>query len=517
LTIHHSPFTLHHPPPQFPVLRFIILVTLFKGLLAFVLELGNDEAYYRLYAQKLQWNYFDHPPMVAYWIRLFTLDLKLEHIEGFLRMGSLFASAAATWLMYRTVSFIHSEKAGWFAAVLYQSSFYSAITAGLFILPDAPQMLFWTGSMYLITRILKDENRWSWWMLFGLVSGLCMLSKAHGIFLWLGMGGYILFFKRNWLKKPQIYLALLLTIILLSPVLIWNLQHDFITWKSHSQRFRLGDVGLHFSSFLSQLGSQAGFNNPVVVGLIIISLVHSFQKRIQYNVLLIFNITGLSLALVVLMVSLFMPVTMPHWSGPAFVSLMPLAAIRLSEIRTSFFPGLLRFSLAICLLGFLGYAAVVQYFPGTWGEKENAKLGQKDLSLDMYGWEEAGNWFIKQRKADIEQGLVSKENPVVTSLWWGAHIEYYFCLPSGINMVGLGKPGQVGVYLWLNAARLKHVDMNQAYCIIPSDDAYGPPTNYYHSVEKLHELRVLRNGKPAKFFYVYLLKGLKKEVPIAGS
>ena len=512
MTIDHSP-----QPHQFPILRFIILVTLFKGVLAFVLDLGNDEAYYRLYAQKLRWNYFDHPPMVAYWIRLFTLDLKLEHIEGFLRMGSLFASAAATWLMYQTVSVIHSKQAGWFAAVLYQSSFYSAITAGLFILPDAPQMLFWTGSMYLITRISYDENKWTWWILFGLVSGLCILSKAHGIFLWLGMSGYILFFKRTWLQKPQFYLALLLTIILLCPVLIWNLQHDFITWESHSHRFRAGDPGLHFSSFFGQLGSQAGFNNPVVVGLIIVSLVHWFRQRIQRGVLLIFNCTGLSLALVILLVSLFMPVTMPHWSGPAFVSLMPLAAIRLTELRHSVFPGVLRIGLAVCLVGFLGYAAIIQYYPGTWGEKENEKLGRNDLSLDMYGWEEAGRWFVQQRKADIENGLVRKGNPVVTSLWWGAHIEYYFCLPAGIPMIGLGEPKQVGVYQWLNGERLQDSDMNQAYCIIPSDDAYGPPANYYSSIEKLHELRITRNGKPAKIFYVYLLKGLRKKVPIADS
>ena len=84
-------------------------------------------------------------------------------------------------------------------------------------------------------------------------------------------------------------------------------------------------------------------------------------------------------------------------------------------------------------------------------------------------------------------------------------------------MIGLGEPKQVGVYQWLNGERLQGLDMNQAYCIIPSDDAYGPPANYYSSIEKLHELRITRNGKPAKIFYVYLLKGLRKKVPIADS
>jgi len=44
-------------------------------LVAYSLELGNDEVYYQTYAQHLQWNYFDHPPMVALLIRLSTINL----------------------------------------------------------------------------------------------------------------------------------------------------------------------------------------------------------------------------------------------------------------------------------------------------------------------------------------------------------------------------------------------------------------------------------------------------------
>ena len=49
------------------------------GVLLFVrlwldghLELMYNEAYYALWAQNLAWGYFDHPPMVAVWIRSST-------------------------------------------------------------------------------------------------------------------------------------------------------------------------------------------------------------------------------------------------------------------------------------------------------------------------------------------------------------------------------------------------------------------------------------------------------------
>ncbi len=53
----------------------IILSSLLRIWVAASLELGNDEVYYQTYAQHLQWNYFDHPPMVAVLIRLFTFNL----------------------------------------------------------------------------------------------------------------------------------------------------------------------------------------------------------------------------------------------------------------------------------------------------------------------------------------------------------------------------------------------------------------------------------------------------------
>lgn len=69
---------------------FLILVFFIVRLaVASVVELGTDEAYYWLYTQYLQWNYFDHPPMVALWGRLFTFNQSLEGQEAFVRLSSI--------------------------------------------------------------------------------------------------------------------------------------------------------------------------------------------------------------------------------------------------------------------------------------------------------------------------------------------------------------------------------------------------------------------------------------------
>src|SRR5687768_610545 len=61
-------------------LAIIIGFAIIRCFIAFSMELGTDEAYYWLYSQDIKWNYYDHPPMIAIWIRLFTVNLLLQDI-----------------------------------------------------------------------------------------------------------------------------------------------------------------------------------------------------------------------------------------------------------------------------------------------------------------------------------------------------------------------------------------------------------------------------------------------------
>ena len=50
----------------------LIALTLLRLVIAAVLPLIPDEAYYWIWSRHLQTGYFDHPPMVAVWIRAGT-------------------------------------------------------------------------------------------------------------------------------------------------------------------------------------------------------------------------------------------------------------------------------------------------------------------------------------------------------------------------------------------------------------------------------------------------------------
>lgn len=486
---------------------------IFKLILAFTLELGNDEAYYWLYNKKLYWNYFDHPPLVAVWTRLFTLGGLLPDTEGCLRIGSVIASSLATFFMYQTVTALHSPRAGFFAACLYNASFYAGLTAGLYLMPDAPQMVFWTFSMWMLARItLKEGNRVAW-ILFGLAAGLCIMSKVHGVFLWIGLGSYALFYRRKWLTKPDIYIAALITLAVASPILAWNLEYDFATFKFHSKRVTIEETSLEFN-FLKELLAQFYFNNPFNFVLACWGLFALWRrKHMRSPALTIFNFSGLPLAGLLLLISFFRDTTLPHWSGPAFVALIPLCAVQLASVsKKRYLPVAARFALGAFIAVLLGWTGMVHFYPGTSGSGNREEFGKGDISLDLFGWTEAAGQFHQLYQKEVSLGLMPPGTPLVCTYWWGAHVEYYFGRPFGITMLGLGPMKEVRHYLWMNA-RSPQANFDSAYCIMPADENYALPQAFYQHIKLITTITIPRGGKPAHLFRVYRLTGYKGTWP----
>jgi 4-amino-4-deoxy-L-arabinose transferase-like glycosyltransferase len=493
------------------VLWLILAMSLFKCFFAFTLELGNDEAYYWLFSQYLQWNYFDHPPMVAVWIRLFTGNLLLEQYEGFIRMGSIVGSALASWFIFKAVALIHSERAGWFGACLYHASFYAGITAGLYILPDSPQMVFWTFSMWMVARIIVNDQSWMNWILFGIGAGLCIMSKVHGVFLWTGMGLYVLFQRNKWFANPRIYISFLVTLLIISPIFLWNLKYDFITYRFHSERVALETFKLTTKNVYKELLNQLSLNNSFNVALMIFGLIAWRKRQLKrFRALAVYNLIGIPLALLLLFITLFRNTVLPHWSGPAYVSLLPLAAVYLAERNSKAFPKILGWALAIFILGLTAMWLIIKFLPGTYGNQTEYNLGRKDLTLDMYGWTEGGKQFQTLYKKDIQGGLMPAGAPLVSSDWGIAHTEYYFARQLGMRTICFGEPEAIHEYLWINQWRAQGARLDSAYCITSSTKPFFVPWRYYDRRQLAGTLEISRSGKPAQRFYVFRLTGLKK-------
>lgn len=507
-------------------LLLIAISTLVRLLVGSVLELGSSEVYYWAYSLHLQWNYFDHPPMVAWLIRLTTANLLL-HQELFVRLGAIISSAICTWLIFKIGMAVNNLQTGWFAALLYTSSLYSSIIAGTFILPDSPQMVFWLAGILLLIRIshasdYDQKSTWHW-CLFGIFSGLCIMSKVHGIFLWFGVVLYALLVKRSWLKYRGIYLSAVITLIIISPIIIWNLQNNFISYKFHSSRVTLTGVGIHIKGFIREFIAVILITNPVNFFLTCSSLVWAFRKKILADKrdvqLLLF--CSLPLIVILLFVSLFRE-TLPHWPGPAYSCLLVLPAMKLTSAmkwKMSDIPNNIKWALTFMLLMVISAILITNYYPGTISEqKDGLNIGKGDLTLDMYGWEEAGQKFDSLYRSDIANKIMPYGAPIIVTHWFpAAHIDYYIATRTMQQTLGMGSILDLHQYYWMNKYKKQLKKGDAAYFIVSSNlfnyKTFDMVMNSFMRYEMPLVIPELRGGIICKQLYVFRLIGYTMNRP----
>lgn len=496
------------------IASLILVATIIRFIIALTIDLGNDEAYYITYARHLQWNYFDHPPFVALLIKLTSLNLTLTS-DFFIRLGPILLATINTYFIYAIAKKVKDEKSGIIAAVLYSASIYSSIIAGVFILPDAPQLFFWMGSIYFLINIVHPENKSLpkkyYLLLFGLCTGFCIMSKVQGVFLWFGYGLYVLFFDRKTLTNGYFYVAILITAAIISPILFWNIYNNFITYNFHSKRVAINSA-INFNSFIREFFGGMLYNNPINYFLIVCSLIACWKNKIAIAVPHIRILLFLSLPLIggLLFISLFRE-TLPHWSGPGYTTLIILTSCYLSEAKTKL-QKLIPYSLyLITVISFLGIL-LIRFYPGTLGDKTAITLGGKDATLDMYDWNYFKTEFEKIHQSDIATAQ-TKTNFIVNNKWFpGAHIDNYIAQPLKMDFVAIGKLEDIHTYHWLNQYRKPLQKGGDAYFITVSNNYSDPNLIYASQFEKINKPRIIkqyRSGREVRNLYVYLMQDYK--------
>ncbi len=497
-----------------------------RGVLAALLEFGNDEVYYWTYALYPDWSHFDHPPMVGWMIQLFSLNLLFDS-EFFIRLASVVFMTIDTYIIYRIGKDINDAQTGFYAALLYTASIYAFVITGIFIMPDTPLMLFWLLAVWTALGVIRRQEAiqngsglrqaQAPWLLFGLFAGLAMLSKYSGVFLWVGMGLYILLFNRKQLKNPFLYLSLLISAICCLPILYWNLQNDFISFSFHSGR--VGGGILNPATFGTELAGEFLYNNPVVFVLCIIAVVAALKGRIHiesYKLRLVLC-TALPLILTFLAFSLTRP-TLPHWNAPAYVLLILLAACMLSEKHPAYegcfkLPQVIRAALSVMLfVVVVGSIEIQTGFIPLDRHTEPEKLGRDDFTLDMYGWEQLEEKFAALREEKIAEGVMKAEDGIVADEWFPlANLDYYVARPLGMKVMGIGYLEKLHKYMWINEQR-GGFRKGEDFWFFTDSRYYKRPEALYpggfESIAPIDTITIERGGKPTKNFFVYACKGL---------
>ncbi len=502
-------------------LGILLLVSaIIRGLIAASIELGNDEVYYWTYACYPDLSHFDHPPMVGLVMQFFTLNLLLDS-EFFLRLASVVLGTLSTFLIFLIGKEIKNSLTGLYAAFLYTASFYGFILSGTFILPDTPQGFFWLGTMYLLTRSLPDENlemkSRNFLFAAGVIAGFALLSKYHSFFLLAGVFMYIILYHPKWLLVKETYLAFLVSILIFSPVVIWNADHGFISFTFHENRVDPAGSGIKIQYFLTELVGQFFYNNPVNI-IIIISAFFGLlrgKRFLEVKYLRLILWTSLPLLIIFTGFSLFRS-TLPHWTGPAYFGLILVASAYLAHPKSTdqkkhLIPWPIVISL--CLLFGVATVAVTQIRYG-WIPLKKWKVD--DVTTDLAGWKQLGDKFAPLAKWDEDHYLVAKNSPILTFRWFpAANFDYYIGRRIHKNVFAIGELERIHKYFWINKTRGNLRKGSDAWYIALSDDYEDPEKLYGKSYEIIlpsDTIPILRGKDTIRLAYVYRLLGRKDDL-----
>jgi len=492
----------------------IAIVALVKLLVAGMIELGNDEVYYWTYALQSDFSHFDHPPMVGLLIRLTSINLLWANSVS-LRLGAILCCGISTYFIYLTGKTIFNDKAGWYAALIYNCSVYSGFIAGLFILPDSPQMPFWTLSLFIMSQLLfaEKDKIFGWWFSLGFSIGLACLCKVHGLYLWVGFGLYVLIYRTKLLLNWRIYLAILLTLICLVPILYWNIQNDFITYKFHSER--VTHTVLQWDGLLQEVVGEIAYQNPIIYILILISIIFIIRNKSQVppKVFPFLLFMGLPMILLFWGIALF-NATLPHWSGPGFIPFYMMTGYYFSLKFQNPFPFIIKAAAVLIIFVLMVGIGLAQYSPVNFGSKNNENYGEECPTLDISGWDDFGNNFRNLVEKDKIQKKMQPNAPILVSNWFpGGHILFYVANKTENRVIGVGKIKDLHKFAWLNK-EIKPLSIGEdAYCIVPSNLPFDVQNNYgsyFNNIESPEIIKQIRGGGMVRYFKIYRLKECKK-------
>ncbi|HYM17877.1 MAG TPA: glycosyltransferase family 39 protein [Micropepsaceae bacterium] len=252
------------------------LMILIRGIAAATTPLAADEAYYWLWSKHLAFGYLDHPPLIAFIIRAGTAVFGDTSLG--VRIVPWLLSLVATVAVWRTgVILLKNAYAAGLAAFIFNLMPMVGIEA-LVATPDAPEIAAAAVLLWILTEIGAGAGG-PWWIAAGIAAGFALLSKYTGFFLGAGILLWLVADarQRHWFASPWPYLGGAIALLLFAPVVLWNAQHDWVSFQMQFGRVSAG--GLTWRYLLELLGAQVGLASPFIFGFGIWALYRSMRDR----------------------------------------------------------------------------------------------------------------------------------------------------------------------------------------------------------------------------------------------
>ncbi len=463
--------------------------------------LSQDEAYFWDWSRHPALSYYDMGPMIAWIIAFFTHVLPLSAFS--VRLGApVFAAMTAVVIYILTVEVTQSRMLG-FVTVLMFHILPIGMAGGIIMTYYSPQVFFMSLTALFLWQLITSGKAW-WWYLIGVSLGLGLLSHHMFLFFTAEVGLFVLLSgnNRKWLGHKEPYIALLVELVVASPILIWNAMHNFVMFR-HAIGMMSETHNISFTLF-EYIGGQAGIEAGFFFLAVVYGLIVSGYRGIKFKddkYLFLFCMS----APVLLFIALLSigGRTEPNWPVSGYITGSIAAVYVLYEKYKSGRHGIrvlinagLWVTIVLCVL-----TSVLAYYPSVMHDAGIYIPPQRDPTNRMYGWQELGetvSGVLKDMPADS----------FVATQEYGLNAELAFYVTGHPEVYEIPILRRFSQYdFWNNFRAVKNKDAVYV--------AYGPMDKkvyeLFRKVDPADELIIrTRHTNAVRFtFYIYKCYGYK--------
>ncbi len=350
------------------MLGIVAAILAIRLVVAANLHLSEDEAYYRLWSMSPALGYYDHPPMIAWWIAVGRAVVGDTAVG--VRLLPALSSAVTSLLVFDMARLAGANARSAERAALWFNAALLVAAGGFLAVPDAPAALFWCLCLWCLLR--AGSNGVGWWVGAGAAAGLATLSKYSALFLGPGVLAWLASSPagRRRLLSPGPWLALAIASAFFGLNVGWNAGHH---WLTFSKQF--GRVAAHRFSFRylpELLLTQALLLNPVLVAFLV-----RWRPSLDRGAEL-FLASSLPFAAYLALHSLHDRVQ-AHWPAPLYPAAAILEAMAASRLESGVWRGLRTAAPALTAVAVAVLGVLAALPPATFAQLP-------DLFLPLRGW-----------------------------------------------------------------------------------------------------------------------------------
>lgn len=345
------------------IILFVLILSFFQVLFT---ELWNDEAYYWVFSQNLQWGYLDHPPATPVIIWIGTLFFGKTEIG--VRIGFVV-------LLFATFFLIHlmTEKEKRNQLPIICISLVALFIGGILAVPDIPLLFFTALYIFIFKKYIYHDN-FKNAIFLALCIALMLYSKYHGILTIL----VSLFSFPELFKRKTFYLVFFTSLSLFLPHIWWQYSHAFPSVDYHLFERSAGSYDV--LNTINYLGSQFLILGPFT-GWMFFSYAFKIRNKEKTNRWNIFLSNGFLFILLFFFLMSFKGHTEANWTAPAAVFGLLYLLQNISEKHFNWFKKLMPIHLAFILL-----IKIQMAFPyiGVLKQIRNEWSGNKTWATSVY-------------------------------------------------------------------------------------------------------------------------------------